>query len=207
VARRPRTFFGHRNFTAASQTHLLLPVRPAFPPSAICKRGLNLFNRLRHHFRSSPTPHANLTPSPATAFVHSRREALRANGRRPRAKFLQAESKPVQAGPRKRAWIFLDSFVRFGAFQWVMSIPNEKKFPSQWPLVTLCSDRSAPSGLAPFPDEDSGFSIGCGANSTPLAVACLAANYACRCFTGSSGSLQTHAPSPGSRLGEGMTDK
>lgn len=41
VTRRPRTFFGHRDFTVPSHTRLL-PVRPAFPPSAICKRGLNL---------------------------------------------------------------------------------------------------------------------------------------------------------------------
>ena len=33
-----------------------------------------------------------------------------------RAKFLQAEPKPDQAGPRKWAWIFLDSFVRIRGF-------------------------------------------------------------------------------------------
>jgi hypothetical protein len=44
----------------------------------------------------------------------------------PRAKFPQAEPKPDQEKPRKRAWIFLDFFVRFGAFQWVTSNPEKK---------------------------------------------------------------------------------
>ena len=42
------------------------------------------------------------------------------------AKLLQTEPKPDQARPRKRAWIFLDSFVRFGAFQSVTGGPNKK---------------------------------------------------------------------------------
>src|SRR5271166_2872101 len=44
----------------------------------------------------------------------------------PQAKLLQAKPNPDQAGPRKWAWIFLDSFVRFGAFQWVTGSPNQK---------------------------------------------------------------------------------
>jgi len=45
----------------------------------------------------------------------------------PRAKFLQAAPKPVQAEPRNQACIFLDSFVRFGAFQRLTSNPSQKK--------------------------------------------------------------------------------
>src|SRR5271166_4932077 len=41
------------------------------------------------------------------------------------AKFLQAEPNSDQAGPRKRAWIVLDSFVRFWVFQRVTSNPNQ----------------------------------------------------------------------------------
>jgi hypothetical protein len=39
---------------------------------------------------------------------------------------LADRSKPDQANPNKNAWICLVSFVRFGAFQWVTAIPNEK---------------------------------------------------------------------------------
>src|SRR5208337_4226484 len=46
--------------------------------------------------------------------------------KRPKANILQAEPNPDQAGPRKWAWIVLDFFVRFGAFQWVTSAPKQK---------------------------------------------------------------------------------
>src|SRR5271166_6094651 len=60
----------------------------------------------------------------------------------PRAKSPQAEPKPDQEKPRKRAWIFLDFFVRFEAFQWVTSNPNQKNsFLGPF----------APSGAAPPP--------------------------------------------------------
>ncbi len=36
------------------------------------------------------------------------------------------KSKLKQIKPRKKAWISLDSFGRFGAFQWVMANPNKK---------------------------------------------------------------------------------
>ena len=97
--------------------------RPAPPPfSPIMAR----------HRRWLPAK-ADLTPSPARGFVHSRREARQermADALTPRAKFLQAEPKPVQAGPRKRACIFLDSFVQFGAFQWVTSNQSQKRASS-----------------------------------------------------------------------------
>jgi len=44
----------------------------------------------------------------------------------PRAKSNPSQPKPDQEKPRKRAWIFLDSFVRFGAFQRVTSNPKQK---------------------------------------------------------------------------------
>src|SRR5208337_4169162 len=85
------------------------------------------FNVLGAKFCNFVTPRADLAPSRATGFVHSRGEARQertAEAVTPR--FLQAEPKPVQTGPRKRAWIFLDFFVRFGAFQWVASSPSQK---------------------------------------------------------------------------------
>ena len=56
----------------------------------------------------------------------SPRRNARSTGRPSEAKFLQAEPKPDQAKPRKWAWIFLDFFVQFRAFQWVTGNPNEK---------------------------------------------------------------------------------
>src|SRR5271165_2011432 len=58
--------------------------------------------------------------------AHARRDRPTTSAERLQAKFLQAEPNPDQAGPRKWAWIFLDSFVRFGAFQWVTGGPNQK---------------------------------------------------------------------------------
>src|SRR5271165_6613927 len=51
--------------------------------------------------------------------VESGRRARPADavGGTPQAKFPQADPKPDQARPRKWAWIVLDSFVRFEAFQ------------------------------------------------------------------------------------------
>src|SRR5271166_4396855 len=46
--------------------------------------------------------------------------------RKASGQFLQSEPNPDQAGPRKWAWIVLDSFVRFGAFQEVTGNPNQK---------------------------------------------------------------------------------
>ena len=42
-------------------------------------------------------------------------------------------AKQIQAKPRKKAWISLDSFGRIRTFQWVTTNPNKKSFP-----VILC---------------------------------------------------------------------
>ena len=65
--------------------------------------------------------------SPFTQLTQFRPSATAAGKRStPQAEFLQAESNPAQAGPRKWAWIVLDSLVRFRAFQRVTSNPNQK---------------------------------------------------------------------------------
>src|SRR5208337_1869021 len=59
---------------------------------------------------------------------------------------LQIGTKPIQAEPsqtkknqRNGAWILLDSFVRFGAFQWVTSDSKEKIFRPRTRKRTRCS--------------------------------------------------------------------
>jgi hypothetical protein len=39
-----------------------------------------------------------------------------------------SKTKEIQGNPREKAWISLDSFGRFGAFQWVTANPNKKRF-------------------------------------------------------------------------------
>jgi hypothetical protein len=43
--------------------------------------------------------------------------------------------------PSKKAWISLDSFGRFGAFQWVTRNPNKKIFPCFDSRAGLCGQR------------------------------------------------------------------
>ena len=78
--------------------------------------------------------------------VEGRARSGTADAATPRAKFFQAEPKPVRAGPRKRAWIFLDSFVRFGAFQRVTSDPSQKRATCDGPAAPRIRHRD-PGGL------------------------------------------------------------
>src|SRR5271166_4294438 len=71
------------------------------------------------------------------------------------AKFLQAKPIPDQAGPRKWPWILLDSFVKFGAFQWVTTSPKrkgekkEKKSQRRLGCPRACFDQRAAGARAP----------------------------------------------------------
>src|SRR5208337_1666380 len=68
------------------------------------------------------------------------------------AKFLQAEPNPDQAGPRKWAWILLDSFVRFGAFQEVTGSPNQKS-KTRLPRWNFAGGRRPDILRRPSPEE------------------------------------------------------
>jgi hypothetical protein len=54
------------------------------------------------------------------------------------------KSKEIQTIPRKKAWISLDSFGRFGTFQWLTTNPSKKIF-------SLASGSRNPSFSAPAP--------------------------------------------------------
>jgi hypothetical protein len=56
----------------------------------------------------------------------ARRIAVRGAPPQPNGEFRANKSKEKQIKPRKFAWISLDSFGRFGAFQWVTANPNKK---------------------------------------------------------------------------------
>jgi hypothetical protein len=63
--------------------------------------------------------------------TEGRREPRQTSGLRRAPK----ESKQIQTNPRKKAWISLDSFGRFGTFQWLTANPS-KKFFSQFPTLS-----------------------------------------------------------------------
>jgi hypothetical protein len=56
----------------------------------------------------------------------------------PNGEFLANKSKKNQIKPRKKAWISLDSFGRFGAFQWVTANPNKKVLFACGSRLRLC---------------------------------------------------------------------
>jgi hypothetical protein len=54
--------------------------------------------------------------------------------------------------PSKKAWISLDSFGRFGAFQWVTANPKKKILPRLNSRLGLCPERIEliPTVVFPF---------------------------------------------------------
>jgi hypothetical protein len=53
-------------------------------------------------------------------------EAIPEAPTQPQGEIHANKTKKNQTNPRKSPWIFLDSFRRFGAFQWVTANPNKK---------------------------------------------------------------------------------
>src|SRR5271166_2375026 len=109
---------------------------------------------------------------------------VRGPERRASAKNPQAETKPDQARPRKQAWIFLDSFVRFGAFQGVASNPNRNNFLSypsatpglhprrnaRWPPAGALAPSQARGGLFVTPALSAPQSEGAKATAAPCSA-------------------------------------
>src|SRR5271166_4763136 len=89
-----------------------------------------------------------------------RARAPGATGRRRRrntlAQIPPSRAKPDQAGPRKWAWIFLDSFVRFEAFQWVTGNSNQKMQLPRWRPVGT----SRPASIRPIAAMGASESLG-----------------------------------------------
>ena len=89
-----------------------------------------------------------------------RARAPGATGRRRRrntlAQIPPSRTKPDQAGPRKWAWIFLDSFVQFEAFQWVTGNSNQKMQLPRWRPVGA----SRPASIRPIAAMGASESLG-----------------------------------------------
>jgi len=86
------------------------------------------------------------------------------------AKYPQAEPKPDQARPRKRAWIFLDSFVRFVLFHWLTRKPKTKNVTPK-PLDRCPAPRQTPENSAEF-SHDAHFGSFSNLQIDPVEIAC-----------------------------------
>jgi hypothetical protein len=62
-------------------------------------------------------------------------------------------SKENQIKPRKKAWISLDSFGRFGAFQWVTANPNKTILSLFQPGAERLKPSSAQARVCSCPQE------------------------------------------------------
>jgi hypothetical protein len=84
----------------------------------------------------------------------SRRQAVKGRRHNLKAKSGQIKARKTQTNPRKKAWIALDSFGRFGVFQGVTRNSNKKYLPNRSSRLRLCPILSTPRTLAASQSAD-----------------------------------------------------